>query len=354
MSSKAGRRGGMPTINDVAQQAGVSPMTVSRVINGEPNVRPATRELVNKAVAALNYAPNPAARSLASAARARVGLLYANPSAGFLGEFLVGTLDQATHRNVQLVFEKCGADEDGVDAARRLIADGIQGVVLTPPHCESPAVLEVFAEARVATVLLATLKPIDGQLSVGIDDRRAAYEMTLHLLTQGHRRIGFIQGDPNLFASAEREAGYFEALEEARIARDDALVAPGRYDYRSGLEATERLLSIADRPTAIFASNDDMAAASVAVAHRHGLDVPRDLTVCGFDDTALATAIWPELTTIKQPIADMSRAAVEMLVDALRGNRPADGEESRRLLDFELIRRQSDAPPKRKKRARAT
>jgi LacI family transcriptional regulator len=349
--SSRGRRGSMPTINDVARHAGVSPMTVSRVINGESNVRPTTRELVEEAIRALNYAPNMAARSLAGAERHRIGLLYTNPSAGFVNEFLIGSLEQATQRNVQLIFEKCGAGEEGVDVARRLVADGIDGVVLGPPLCESAAVLEVFAATDIPTVLLATALPPEGQLAVSIDDRRAAFEMTRHLLDLGHRRIGFIQGDPNLSASGEREAGYAEALRQGGLPIDAALIVPGRYTYRSGLEATERLLGNADRPTAIFASNDDMAAAAVATANRHGLDVPDDLTVCGFDDTALATAIWPELTTIKQPIEEMSRAAVEMLIDAIRGQRQSDPAATGRLLDFELIRRQSDAAPKRSKRA---
>jgi len=342
----------MPTINDVARHAGVSPMTVSRVINGETNVRPATRELVDLAIQALNYAPNLAARSLAGAARNRIGLLYSNPSAGFVNEFLIGSLDQATQGNVQLIFEKCGAGEEGADVARRLVADGIDGVVLGPPLCESAQVLEVFSSTGIPTVLLATALPPKGQLAVGIDDRRAALEMTRHLLALGHKRIGFIGGDPNLSASGEREAGYREALAAAGLPIEPALIVAGRYDYRSGLEAAARLLEQADRPTAIFASNDDMAAGAVAMAHRHGLDVPDDLTICGFDDTALATAIWPELTTIKQPIEDMSRAAMAMLIDAIRGQRPANPDATCRLLDFELIRRQSDAPPRPAKQPR--
>ena len=129
---------------------------------------------------------------------------------------------------------------------------------------------------------------------------------------------------------------------------DEALVTHGLFSYQSGLDAAEQLLALADPPTAIFSSNDDMAAATVAVAHRRGLDVPGDLTVCGFDDSALATTIWPELTTIHQPIADMSRAAVEMLVLAIRRSKGNELAERHRLLDFTLIRRQSDAAPRRR------
>ena len=231
-----------------------------------------------------------------------------------------------------------------MEVARRLVDDGIDGVVLTPPLCEAEPVLDVFAQAGIPIVLLATSRSPGGQMTVAIDDRRAAFEMTTYLVALGHQRIGFIAGDPNISASALREQGYRDALDAAGVAIDPALEVEGRYTYRSGLEAAARLLELPDRPTAIFASNDDMAAGAVAAAHRFHLDVPADLTVCGFDDTVLATATWPELTTIHQPIADMSRAAVELLVNVIR--RPlAGGPAASRVLEFTLIRRQSDAAP---------
>ena len=143
--------------------------------------------------------------------------------------------------------------------------------------------------------------------------------------------------------------GYCAALEEAGIALDEQLIATGNFTYRSGLEAAEHLLSLESVPTAIFASNDDMAAATVAAAHRQGIDVPADLSVCGFDDTPLATTIWPELTTIRQPVAEMSDGAVSMLAELIRAPRDGAGpaDTPHRQLEFELIRRQSDAPPRR-------
>ena len=338
-----------PTISDVAQRAGVSPMTVSRVINAENNVRPSTRDVVNAAIIALNYAPNSAARSLAGAGQHRIGLLYSNPSAGYLSEFLVGGLDQASRSDVQLIVEKCDIGDHEVEVTRHLIDGGIDGIILPPPLCDSRAVLDLLATAGVPAVVVATGRPQPGAFAVTIDDFRAALEMTQHIVTLGHQRIGFVEGNPNQTASARRLQGYLAALGAAGIDRDDALVRQGLFTYRSGLDAAERLLDLADAPTAIFASNDDMAAATVAVAHRRGLDVPGDLTVCGFDDTTLATAIWPELTTIHQPIADMSRAAVEVLAAAIRRQRRAERDEAtHRLLDFTLIRRQSDAPPRRR------
>lgn len=321
-------------------------MTVSRVINGTGNVRPATQKMVDDAIAALRYAPNPAARSLAGAGQVRIGIIYGNPSAGFLSEFLVGGLDQASRTDTQLILEKCEMDEHEVEVARHLVNSGIDGVILPPPFCERDDILDVLDAAKVPTVALATGKRQSCFMAVSIDDRRAAFEMTSHLTKLGHVRIGFVKGDPNISASAQRLLGYNDALADAGIAYDETLIADGDFAYRSGLAAAERLLSMPDRPTAIFASNDDMAAAAVAVAHRLGLDIPRELTVCGFDDTVLSTAIWPELTTIRQPIADMTRAAVDMLVATVRQTPGAPGPAERhRFLDFALIRRGTDAPP---------
>ena len=353
ITPKASRRAGSaPTISDVARLAGVSPMTVSRVINGESNVRPATRELVNTAISTLSYAPNSAARSLAGAGQIRIGLLYSNPSAGFLSEFLLGSLDQAARSDVQIIVEKCELGEHEIEVTKHLIAGGIDGIVLPPPLCEADAVLELLAAAQVPTVSVASGLPSEDLLAIRIDDREAALTMTRHIMALGHRRIGFVCGNPNLSASARRREGYKAALDEAGIAIDEALITHGLYTYRSGLDAAEQLLALSDPPTAIFASNDDMAAAAVAVAHRRGLDVPGDLTVCGFDDTTLSTAIWPELTTIHQPIADMARAAVELLVAAIRRPRGIEGADRHQLLDYTLIRRQSDAAPRRRPSAR--
>ena len=343
------RQRGAPTISDVARRAGVSPMTVSRVVNGENSVRPETRKAVEAAIAALNYAPNLAARSLAGAEQIKVGLLYSNPSAAYLSEFLVGGLEQASRANVQFVVEKCDAGRHEVEAAQHLIAGGIDGVILPPPLCDSAAVIAVLAASGTPVVVVATGRPPADVSAVNIDDYRAAYAMTRHILSLGHARIGFIAGNPNQTASERRLEGYRDALAAGGIAVSEELVAQGLYTYRSGLDAAEGLLDLPEPPSAIFASNDDMAAAAVAVAHRRGLDVPSDLTVCGFDDTAIATIIWPELTTIHQPITDMSRAAVDLLVSEIRARRAGRSDPCQQLLlDFNLVRRQSDAAPRRR------
>ncbi|MDB5703325.1 MAG: Transcriptional regulator lacI family, partial [Sphingomonas bacterium] len=272
-----------------------------------------------------------------------------NPSAAYLSEFLVGSLDYASRANIQIVVEKCDAGAHAEEAARRLLRGGVEGIVLPPPLCDSLTLLEVLREANGLAVTVASGHPAPGFSAVSIDDHRAAFEMTRHIAALGHQRIGFIIGNPDHTASERRLAGYRDALVAVGLPYAEELVAQGLFTYRSGLDVAEQLLDLKTRPTAIFASNDDMAAATVAVAHRHGLDVPNDLTVCGFDDTALATTIWPELTTIHQPITDMSLAAVELLVKEIRSRRAGHHDPVRHLqLDFELVRRQSDAAPRRR------
>jgi len=340
-------RRGQPTMADVATLAGVSPMTVSRVMNGKGLVRESTRRKVAEAIAALNYTPNQEARNLAGSKPIRVGFLYSNPSAAYLSEFLVGLLSQSGLNNVQLFVEKCEAGQGEEEQTRRLIENGLDGIILPPPLCDSESVIACVAEADIPAVVVACGTPDQRVGAVSIDDFKAAFHMTRHLIDLGHQRIGFVVGHPNQSASGRRLAGYRAAIEEKGADKSEELVAQGMFTYRSGLDAAEHLLGLDSRPTAIFASNDDMAAAAVAVAHRLGLDVPGDLTVTGFDDSALATTIWPELTTVRQPIAEMAREAVQSLVRRVRALREGvDALPERVPMDFELVRRQSDAAPR--------
>lgn len=348
MKQKSNRRqSGAPTIADVASRAGVSPMTVSRVINDEKNVRESTREKVRAAIDSLGYAPNQAARSLAGADAIRIGLIYDDPRTTFVSAFLIGGLQQTSQRSVQLVVKRCATPDAAAAAIARFAAVGIDGVILPAPISDWQRVLDAVEEHDMPTVLVASGQARPERSAVGIDDFGAAHTMVDHLIALGHTRIGFITGNPKQEASERRLAGYRDALAKAGLPLDDALVAEGMFTYRSGLDAAARLLALEESPTAIFASNDDMAAATVAVAHRLGLDVPRDLTVCGFDDTAIAETLWPELTTIRQPIEEMSHRAVDHLIDRIRARRKGKRAAQKHIvLDFTLVRRDSDAPPR--------
>ena len=246
------------------------------------------------------------------------------------------------------MLEKCEVTSAAAERAalRKLIDGGVAGVILPPPVCESADVLSELASTGLPAVAVATGSLTAGASCVRINDFAAAREMTDYLLGLGHIRIGFIKGHPNLTASSERERGFETAMREAGLRIDKSLIVQGYFSYRSGLDAAENLLARKSTPTAIFASNDDMAAAVVSVAHRKGLDVPRDLSVVGFDDTSIASTIWPELTTIRQPITAMAEIAVDLVVRAIRLRK--SGVEAKpvdHLVTYSLVKRQSAAAP---------
>jgi LacI family transcriptional regulator len=316
------------------------------VINGGNGVREETRIAVESAIREMNYAPNKAARSLAAVSEIRLTLLYANPSAAYLSELLLGALDAASRLDAHLLVERC---ETGVDQTRlinRLVSVGVDGFLLPPPLCDDSDLLALLRRLRARAILIGPGHAEAHHGAVMIDDYQAAYDMTKHILNLGHRRIGFIIGNPAQSVSALRLAGFRDAMANGGAAIEEALIRQGEFTYRSGMDAAIGLLGLVDRPTAIFASNDDMAAGCVAAAQRRRLEVPRDLTICGFDDTALASTIWPELTTIRQPIREMAETAIDLLVQDIRLDRQKQPRKPQHLtLDFAMVKRESDAPP---------
>ena len=342
----ARRRNAAPTITDVAREADCSPMTVSRVINGEENVREDTKQKVHGAIAKLNYVPNRAARSLAAGSQLRIALLFDNPSASYLSEFLMGALEEASRRDIYLVVQSCESAPEADSVIRKLLDGGIMGFILPPPLCDDQSVLDQIRAAGGIAVAVGPGRATGSHGAVLIDEFQAAYDMTKHIIGLGHERIGFISGNPEQVASGQRLEGYRSALSDAGLTIDESLIAQGLFTYRSGMVAAEQLLGAPQPPTAIFASNDDMAAATVAMAHRRHLDVPNDITVCGFDDTELASSIWPELTTIRQPIREMTTEAVAMIARVHKQKSRTTRIKGEQLtLAYQLIRRNSDAGP---------
>ena len=340
------------TASDVAALAGVSPMTVSRVINGEGSVRESTRAAVERAIEKLGYSPNKAARSLASASQMKIGLLSIHPNSTYLGAILLGVLEQARQSDTQVVIIEYDPDSDPAKLIRSIRQGGLDGLLVAPPVADDPAFMKRLRKAVTAIVTIGTQNTDMGFSSVFVDDYKAARAMAEHIIGLGHRRIGFIKGGAQHMSSQMREDGYRDALVTAGIAVDDDLIVHGDYSYRSGLDATDALLSLERAPTAIFAGNDDMAAAAISTAHRHHIDVPDGLTVCGFDDTTLATTVWPEITTIHQPLAGMARACLEMLEREIRSRRVGvEPQPERREFPFRLVHRQSDAAPPRPRKA---
>jgi LacI family transcriptional regulator len=336
------QRTGATTIGDIAKASGVSKMTVSRVL-GTGYVREETRERVLKAMAEMNYTPNRSARMLSGSAPMRFGILYNQPYSSYIVDFLLGAIDIASRLDVQLLSRGCRLDDDAASVLQDLLASGVDALILTPPLCDSEDLLAIMSGSGVPLLLISTDHPNCDASAIFIDERQAAREMTRLLIEMGHQRIGFIIGEPSLIASQSRLEGFRSALEEAGLPLDPTLLAQGLFTYRSGLEASTRLLTRDDPPTAIFASNDDMAVAAVMTAHRLGFDVPGELTVCGFDDSWIATSIYPELTTIRQPIRDMAFEGVTLLVELVQDARAGQPTTRRRQLAHELVVRQSSA-----------
>ncbi|EQB14027.1 LacI family DNA-binding transcriptional regulator [Sphingobium lactosutens] len=339
-----------PTIKDVAAHAGVSVMTASRAINGRALVSPSARQAVAQAVEALGYVPNASARALAGGADRRVALLYSNSTtSAYLGELLLGALAEAPQRHLHLVVEQCAPGAFAQEIVDQVAQAHVAGVILPPPLCDWSDLVDRLSDRDIAVVAIAPDRDGPDRLSVGTDDRHAAYDLARHLIDLGHRRIGFIQGNPRHRASARRLQGFRDCLGDHGIVVEDDLIAPGDFSFRSGLDAAEQLLGHATPPTAIFACNDDMAAAAITVAHQRKMNVPGDISICGFDDTPLASAIWPALTTIRQPIRDMSREAIALLSMHFRSRDEGGDDDSLATirLDYQLIRRQSDAVPAR-------
>lgn len=317
------RPGAGSTMWDVAKHAKVSAMTVSRVINGSDYVSEATREKVMRSIHELGYRVNMAARA-ARIGTLRVGLLYSNPSAAFLSAFLVGAMAQCTRSGAELILESCDDLKSQRKAIDRLIAHGADGVLVPPPLCDSPAALKRLKEIGMPTVAVATGKPAANISAVRIDDYDGARAMTKYLLSLGHTDIGFIKGDPEHTPALLRFQAFRDTMQAAGLVVPERRIVQGLFTYRSGLEAARQLLAHKSRPTAIFAANDDMAAGAIAVAHGLHLRVPEDIAIAGFDDTPVATTVWPELTTVHQPIGELGRAAVELVVEQAKAARAGE------------------------------
>ena len=327
------------TIDDVAKAAGVSNKTVSRVLNKEKYVAAGTRAKVEASVAALGFRPSFAARALAGRKSFQIALLTDNPSPYYAQNIQAGVRARCQEAGYRMIAQP--VDSDAANLLEEILGlidqAQLDGVILTPPLTENNAVRQALSDRGLPFVMTAPARLDPKIASAFIDNAQAAQDMTRYLIEAGHKRIGFIAGDPRYAASARRNEGYEAALEEAGLAFDPELVHTGHYTFASGSEAAEQLLSGQNPPTAIFASSDDMAAGVLATAHRLGIKVPSALSVAGFDDTDLAAVVWPPLTTISQPVRDLGYAAADLLLAQ------SDAVEQR-LLPHKLIVRDSVAP----------
>lgn len=337
-------RTGQPTINDVARIANVSKKTVSRVINRSPLLNIDTRTRVERVIAELGYIPNPQARALALRRNFLIGLVHDNPNAQMVMNVQQGILEALHGTEFELVVRPVdrGSATMEDDLRHFLERQRLFGVVILPPVSENEAVANACAAIGCRYVRMGSAPLDDDAHMVASNDREAVRAATAFLIEQGHRRIGLIAG-PNGFRSArERRLGFEEAIAAAGLALPRSLVADGAYTFESGLAAAGLLLDLLPRPTAIFACNDEMAAGVMHAGRQRGLDVPRDLSIIGFDDTPVAAHLWPPLTTVRWPIVSMARSAALKLTAGLDGE-PVVEEPS--LFLSTLVRRASVAVP---------
>ncbi len=329
------------TIVDIAKAAHVSIKTVSRVVNREDGVGAATRARVEDTIAQMGYRPNVSARSLSSRRSYLIGLIFLRVGAyHYVGEVQAGAMAACRRAGYHLVVEQVdspdGAGPQGLEGVLR--AGRFDGLILPPPVCDDPEVLAVIKAAGLAYVRIAPDHDFDLSPYVFMDDKEAARAITARLWDLGHRRIAFIDGPPDHGSARRRREGYLAALAERGAEARPEWIAPGSFYSLSGFDAAEALLSLPERPTAIFASNDEMALGVLAAAAKRGLSVPQDLSVAGFDDGPSASSAWPRLTTVHHPVAEMAHAATEMLIESF-GDERFRGRTKVRQLDYRIVRR---------------
>jgi LacI family transcriptional regulator len=315
------------TINDVARLAGVSKKTVSRVINDSPLVRPDTRDKVLALMRQIGYAPDPQARGLAFRRSFLIGLVFDNPTAQYIVNMQYGALDALRDSGFELVVHPCDSKSEGyIDGIVRFAQQQkLWGLILIPRVSEDQALADALREIGCRYVRIASI-PLDEPARMLLThDRVAGGEVADYLESLGHRRVALITGPKRYRSSIERGGGFAEALSRRGIALPAELTYEGGYTFESGVAGAEKLLARKDRPTAIFACNDEMAAGVYKAALRMGLSIPGDLSVIGYDDSPLASQLWPALTTIRLPIRDLGRQAAAMLLASdppARGARP--------------------------------
>ncbi|TRX53950.1 LacI family DNA-binding transcriptional regulator [Thalassomonas sp. M1454] len=304
------------TIKDVAKLAGVSVKTVSRVINNEPNVRPAMQELVKKAVDELGFKKNPLASALRGQRSFIITLLYSNPNPGYVLELQNGAIEQANAQGYNLQIQPCDHNQPNlIENIETMINHARQdGMLLTHPLCDNQELIKLLEDNKIPFARISPFNREHDSPFVCSDDEQAAFDITNFLISLGHTDIAIIKGHQDFGATPKRFEGYQRALKEMGMQVSDDLVKQGEFTFESGEVCARQLLTQEHKPTAIFACNDYMAAAVLKVAAQMKINVPSDLSVVGYDDAPVSQQIWPSITTVKQPIAEIAKHAVQKLI----------------------------------------
>lgn len=332
------------TIHHVAKLAGVSIKTVSRVLNNEAGVSNNTKEKVNAAIIDLNYQPNLSARNLAGRKSYVIAFVYDNPNAYYVIDMQQGILSACRDSGYNLLIYPCNANSPDIfEQLKNFITRSKpSGLILTPPLSENPRFLAQLNELEISyiRVIAGTQQTSTANLSLVINDRQGALQITQHLIEQGHSAIGFIAGDKQHHSTQERLSGFQQALTNAKLPIEQDYVIAGRYAFESGVSAAQTLLNLAKPPTAIVACNDEIAAGALFAARLKGIDVPEQLSIVGFENSPFSQQTWPKLSTVDLPTKDIAKQAANMLLSKLQ-NKPVQESE---IIIPQVIIRDSSAP----------
>jgi LacI family transcriptional regulator len=331
----------MPTIKDVAREAAVSVATVSRVFNGAAVVREETARRIRDVAASLRYTPHGGARSLITRRTNTLGVLLPDLYGEFFSELIHGIDITARHKGYHILVSRSWEGRTEVEEAMRAMRGRVDGVLLMSPDIDKESLHKV--PPSIPVVLLSSAAMGTNVDSVVIENFRGAKEMVKHLHSAGHTRIAIIKGAAGNYDAAERLRGYRAALREAGIDSDARLELPGDFTEAGGYAAAIDALTMAPRPTAIFAANDSMAIGALSALRESGVRVPDDIAVAGFDDIPLARYMDPPLSSVRVPIADLGSRAVEILLTAI-GDNGARAHRRERVSTELVIRRSTGAP----------
>lgn len=335
------------TINDIARLANVSKKTISRVINHSPLLKQETREKVLAIIEEVGYVPDPQARGLAFRRSFLIGLVYDNPNAQYVIDMQQGILDVVRGSGYELVVYPCHRRHPSLLADLRSFVQRqkLFGVVLPPSVSEDEDVIRILNEigclyARIAAVSLDLPSNM-----VVTHDYKGAAEAARHLADLGHERIGHISGPSSFRSTHERRKGFVQGLADRGLTLDERYNIEGGYTFESGIVCAKQLLALTPRPTAIFAGNDEMAVGVYRAAHEAGLEIPRDLSVVGYDDSPIVSKVWPPLTSVRLPIRDMGSMAARKLLAQAQGGGGKDTPDY--SVSPALVVRQSSSLPSR-------
>ena len=302
------------TIYDVAREANVSMATVSRVVNGNPNVKPATRKKVMEVIDRLGYRPNAVARGLASKKTTTVGVIIPDIASPFFAELARGIEDIATMYKYNIILSNSDQNiEKELHLLNTMLGKQVDGIVFMGGNIKAEHV-EEFKKSPVPIVLAGSIEESGEIPSVNIDYQQATFDAVSTFVEKGHKEIAFVIG-PQLepINKDKKLEGYKRALKDAGIQYNEELVVEGDYTYDSGLEAIERILELDKKPTAILVGSDEMALGVIHGAFDSGYSVPEDFEVIASDNTRLTLMVRPQLTTIVQPLYDIGAVAMRLL-----------------------------------------